>query len=800
MADSIMVLEGLEPVRKRPAMFIGDVSTRGLHHLIFEVVDNSIDEAMQGCATQISVRLNADGSCTVVDDGRGIPVDMHPEQHRPALEVIMTTLHSGGKFDKNSYKVSGGLHGVGVSVVNALSEWLEVEVYRDEHVYHQAYRRGNPMGDMSTRGRTTRRGTKVTFLPDREIFKETTSFVYDVMTKRMRELAFLNKGLLIQVADERDGREETFHYDRGLSAFIEHLNRARTPIHPDVVCFRQDLDGVAVEVAFQYTDDYKENIYSFANNINTQEGGTHVSGFKSGLTGTLNRHARTTGWLKDVKGTLQGEDFREGITAVISVLVAEPQFEAQTKGRLGNRDVQGIVEQVVNTQLGAYCETHPGSVRAIVQKALDAARVREAKKKAAELARRKGALSSGSLPGKLADCQSRVVEETEIYIVEGDSAGGSAKQGRDRRYQAILPLRGKILNVEKARIDKMLGHEEIQVIISALGTGIGTGEEGFHIERLRYGKVIIMTDADVDGSHIRTLLLTFFFRHMPALVEQGHVYIACPPLYRIKKGKKEVYVDSEKRLRSELLRLGSEGASLTLPGPSGRILAGPDLEELWRRYHEVEEQARVVERHGVRFEEYLRSGSGGRLPWARVEMDGGVRNFARAEDFAAFETEQQRIHGEELVVVQEGETPAEGVRPTYRVTCFHERDAVERSLASLSELGLGSRIVAGWTEEPFRIQDREGEVLAADLRKAVETLRGRAEKGVDIQRYKGLGEMNPEQLWSTTMDPTRRTLLLVTLQDEFKADAIFTTLMGNLVEPRREFIEKHALEVKNLDV
>ena len=626
-ASQITVLKGLEAVKKRPAMYIGDVSIRGLHHLVYEVVDNSIDEALAGFCTQIDVAIEADNSVVVVDNGRGIPVDMHPTQKKSALEVVMTMLHAGGKFDKKSYKVSGGLHGVGVSVVNALSEWCEVEVYREGKIYYQNYERGVPLTKVTEKGKTKKTGTKTHFKPDNNIFKK-INFNYEILCERLRELAFLNKELLIKIHDKRADKKDTFRYKGGIVAFVQYLDQNRNSVQKKPIYIESEKDNVPVEVAFQYNTGYTENIFSYVNNIHTLEGGSHLSGFKTALTRTINNYASKNNLLKNINFTLSGEDVREGITAIISIKHVEPQFEGQTKTKLGNSEVKGIVESIVGDGLSMYLEENPSVAKKVIEKIVSAARSREAARKAREIARRKTALNGGGLPGKLADCSIKDPQHCEVYLVEGDSAGGSAKQGRDRRFQAILPLKGKILNVEKARLDKILSNEEIRTIVTALGTGIGAND--FDISKLRYGKIIIMTDADIDGAHIRTLLLTFFFRYMRELIEQEHIFIAQPPLYRLSKGKKEIYAFDEEELDGTLERLG--------------------------------------------------------------------RN------------------------------------------------------------------------------------------------------GVNIQRYKGLGEMNPDQLWKTTMDPENRTVLRVTIEEAFQADLIFSTLMGEKVEPRRKFIEENAKYVSNLDV
>ncbi|MEW6359923.1 MAG: DNA topoisomerase (ATP-hydrolyzing) subunit B [Planctomycetota bacterium] len=808
-ASSIKVLGGIEAVRKRPAMYIGDTSARGLHHLVEEVVANSIDEAMGGHAMAITVRLGPDDSVAVTDDGRGIPVDMHKGEGKPAVEVIMTTLHSGGKFEPGAYKVSGGLHGVGVSCVNALSEWLEVEVRRDGHVYFQRYERGKPVTGVETRGAAKRRGTKVTFKPDEEIFGE-IEFVYDTIAARQRELAFLNRGLKITITDERgeEAKAETFQYNGGLKAFIQHLNREKDVIHRDIIYFEKEENGIVVEAALQYNDGYSETMLSFANNVNTIEGGTHLSGFRSALTRTLNNYARAQKLLKDDDKPPTGDDYREGLVAVLSVKLPDPQFEGQTKTKLGNSDLQGIVETITNDCLGTYCEEHPGSARAIVTKAVDASRAREAARKARDLTRRKSALSSASLPGKLADCTSRDVQTTELYLVEGISAGGTAKQGRDRRFQAILPLRGVILNVEKARLDKMLSNEEIRTLVTALGTGIG-GEE-FHPENIRYNKIIIMTDADVDGAHIRTLLLTFFFRQMLDLIDRGHIYVAQPPLYKVIRKKTEKYVYDDKQLQRELLDLGLEGTRLDASNGAGdvRKIEGEDLKELLRLVERLESRAHVLAREGLTLEDFLalRRQSDGALPIYKAAFKGRTRYLYSEEELQAFRMECEKDLGKEATVADAGEKKegapgeAEG-EADIEITPIHESAEIAKLIGAIEGRGFFVSDYLGQDGfNTFRLVSN-GDTVAmerlADLPGAVRDL-GR--RGLEIRRYKGLSEMDFGELAETTMDPAKRTLLRVTVGDAINADRIFSILAGKDVAKRREYIEKHALEVKNLDV
>jgi DNA gyrase subunit B len=810
-ASSIKVLEGLEAVRMRPAMYIGDVTLRGLHHLVYEIVDNSIDEAMAGHCRSIHVRIRTDGAVSVEDDGRGIPVDLHPTEKIPTVEVVLCKLHAGGKFDHDTYKVSGGLHGVGASVVNALSEWLEVEVCRDGKVHHMSFARGARRTELKELGHTTKRGTKVTFKPDPKIFQETT-YSHETLAKRLRELGYLlgARGLVIQLDDERSGWSETYRFERGIATFVENLNQNKTPIHATVIHLQKEIevpraegvDRLQIDVALQYNDGFHEDVYCFANNINTHEGGTHLSGFRSALTRTLNAYAKKAALIKDSEAPPAGEDFREGLAAVISVLVPDPLFESQTKVKLGNAEVEGAVQTVVNDQLGAFLEEHPGEAKSIVNKALLAMRAREAARKQRDLVR-KSAMGGGGLPGKLADCQTRKAEDAEIYLVEGDSAGGSAKQARDRRTQAILPLRGKILNVEKARLDKMLGHEEIRTIITALGTGIGADD--FDIAKLRYGKVIIMTDADVDGSHIRTLLLTFFYRQMRPLVDAGKIYVAAPPLYRLKRGRHEEYVHNEEDLLRIKRDLGVKHAKLAITagarhGAGGSTVEGEALKPLLDQLAHLERAGQALERRGVSLRELVAAGSGNpvKLPNFRVAAASEIKWFADDRALNAW-LDSVRASKADLTVSYEGDEAAD-----VRVQAFRDKGEIEAALAALAHHGLaidqvlGPKVAAD--PAPFTLTLEHGTHPLQSLREVAETIRRDGERDLEIQRYKGLGEMNPEQLWESTMDPKIRTLYQVRAEDAVRADGIFTVLMGEEVEPRRMFIEKHALEVRNLDV
>ncbi len=832
-ADKIKVLEGLEAVRKRPAMYIGSTGPQGLHHLVYEVVDNSIDEALAGYCDQVNVRIHLDNSVTVVDNGRGIPVDLH-ESGKSAAEVVLTVLHAGGKFDNNSYKVSGGLHGVGVSVVNALSERLDLEIYRNGNVYTQTYERGKPIADLITTGTTKKRGTKITFKPDSQVF-ETTEFSFDTLANRLRELAFLNAGVRITLDDEReDGKAHDFHYEGGINQFVTYLNQAKAAVNDEPIYMKGEKDGIQVEIALQWNDSYTELMYSFANNINTHEGGTHLSGFRAALTRTINVYTTSNNLSKDLKENVSGDDIREGLTGVISVKIPQPQFEGQTKTKLGNTEVKGIVETIVNERLGAFLEENPVIAKRVIQKAIDAARAREAARKARDLVRRKGALDSGMLPGKLADCQERDPAQSEIYIVEGDSAGGSAKQGRDRRFQAILPIRGKILNVEKARFDKMLSSDAIRTMIAAIGCGIGAEE--FSIEKLRYHRIIIMTDADVDGSHIRTLLLTFFYRQMRQLVDDGYVYIAQPPLFHVKRGKKTTYVKDERELEGLLVRRAVENR--VVKTANGHDLQGPELERHLQQLGTLQKHLQRVERRGLTRDIVLA------LLGADVRDASTFADRAKVDALAtalSSATRDVTVQADEehnastLVIadrsagyVRQTSVGVEFVTaPDYRTLVgsytnvkdylgavvistldakVDADDDAEAAEADAGEAATGSitdvlaRAETAAPKAPAAKPAKDGDVRIESMDALLDYFITAGRKGIAIGRYKGLGEMNPEQLWMTTMDPSVRTLLQVKAEDHAEADLMFTTLMGDQVEPRRKFIEDNALDVKNLDI
>ncbi len=791
-ATQIKVLGGIEAVRKRPAMYIGDTGVRGLHHMVYEVVDNAIDEAMAGFCRKIGVVVHSDGSVSVSDDGRGIPVDRHKTEKKPAVEVVMTTLHAGGKFDNKAYRVSGGLHGVGVSAVNALSEWMEVEIKKDGKIYHISFKRGAVESSLKAVGKTKASGTKVTFKADEEIFQK-VEYSYDILAKRLRELAFLTRDVRITLEDEAREKKEEFKYSGGIVSFVQMLNANKNAVHKRVLYLNKSREDVEVEVALQYNDSYGENIYSYANNINTIEGGTHLSGFKSALTRTINNYARSHKLIKDADPPMSGEDIREGLTAVISVRVREPQFEGQTKTKLGNSEVAGIVESNVNDGLGAFLEETPSVARAIVKKCLLAARARDAARKARDLTRRKGALESGGLPGKLADCSEKDPSLVELYLVEGDSAGGSAKQGRDRRFQAILPLKGKILNVQKARLEKVLSNSEIRTMITAIGTGIGTDD--FDIEKLRYHKIIIMTDADVDGSHIRTLLLTFFYRQMKELIEEGYVYVAQPPLYKIKRKKKERYVDDDRELDRILLDLGSEDMKLVRV-KDNKEFTPAQFHKLLDQLIKLNNLVDSMRKKGMDWDEYFRcqEPKTGKLPLYLVRYDRQVEYLMDDEALAKFSSQWEKERGGSEEEDEEGEEQG------YEWLELHESREISKCLREIKKLGV-EPAPAGKNDQPLYLLVENGEEIPIRLiREIVPRVKESGRKGLAIQRYKGLGEMNPQQLWETTMDPEQRTLVRVTLEDAVAADETFTLLMGDAVEPRRDFITANALFVKNLDI
>jgi DNA gyrase subunit B len=785
-ASDIKVLEGLEAVQKRPAMYIGDTGAYGLHHLVYEVVDNSVDEAMGGFCDSIKVILHSDGSCSVGDNGRGIPVDTHKETGKPAAEVVLTVLHAGGKFEHSAYKVSGGLHGVGVSVVNALSEWLELEIRRDGKVWTQRYERGVPQGELAPGEKISKHGTVIRFKPDTKIFEE-TSFSFDTLSNRLRELAFLNKGLKIVIEDERDERTHTFLYKGGIIEFIKHLNQNKTSVHPKVLFFEGKKDNIEVEVALQYNDGYQESIFSFANNINTREGGTHLTGFRAALTGQISGYAQAQGYLKTFKGAVTGDDVREGLTAVVSVRIPDPQFEGQTKSKLGNSEVKGLVQQIVNDRLAEAFEEDPTTARKIADKCVRAAQAREAARKARELTR-KGGRDDEGLSAKLADCSERDPQFRELFLVEGDSAGGSAKQGRDRKTQAVLPLRGKIINAEKARYDKVLSHQEIRLLISALGTGIGPEE--FDLAKLRYHKVILMTDADVDGAHIRTLLLTFFFRHMVAIIEAGRLFIAQPPLFKVKKGKAERYLMSDREMEEFLLAQWVEKATVKIPGKSNPLKEDALLEAL----------KRALEFRAL-FSKFARRGVPPTIldGLLRKKFKGTKRGVGDAEITAAIAEVAGEIDGWSARLVGGDNGDAATIQIAGPHPFAFSPDLLKSpDYAQLLDV---HGEIAALHKGPCTVVDASGkEATTRSVDELIRAVMDFAKDGLTMQRYKGLGEMNPEQLWETTMNPESRTLLKVTMEDAVGADEIFTILMGDAVEPRREFIERNALDVVNLDI
>jgi len=818
-AEDIVKLEGLEGIRKRPGMYIGGPTTEGLHQLVYEIVSNSIDEALAGRCESIWVTLNPDGSCSVSDDGHGIPVGINSVTNMPAVTMVFCDLHAGGKFNNKAYNVSGGLHGIGLKAVNALSEWTEVEVRQAGQVHHQRYERGKVATQLKVIGPTTDHGTKVTFYPDNTIFVESIEFHHATIAARLRELAFLCKGVHITLRDVRgeEVKEETFHYADGIKEFVAFKNRNKVKIHEDVISVIRESDGGSVEAAIQWTDsEAPEALLAYTNLIANRDGGTHLTGLRKGVTRALTKYA--TRWLEKngtKKDTMpSGDDFREGLVGIISVKTPSPQFSNQTKDRLLNREIESLVDQAISELLEIYLEEHPKQAEAIVKRSILAARAREAAKKAREVVR-KGAMSMGGLPGKLADCQSKKPDECELFLVEGDSAGGTAKQGRDRAYQAILPLRGKILNVEKAQLAKMLQHEEIRIIITALGCGIGRDE--FNLDKLRYHKIVIMTDADVDGSHIRTLLLTFFFRQMPVLVEKGFIYIAQPPLYKIKKGKKEEYVLSDKEMNDSMMRLGSSGASLQRLAKNGEVtgdeVTGPRLRELLELLVKFEDFAAVLRKRGVDFDKYLAQWDHdyGTLPSYLVQIDGKSHWFHDDTALAKFTEAETKRRGGEFNLITEEDYWSGRKSEGALLLEVHMASKIAEVVKRLEVRGFKP---IEWFEPPademagarprFRLVVENkanvgGFIDLWSLRQALKSIRDGGREGLDVQRFKGLGEMNDDQLWETTMDPTKRTLLKVTLEDQEAADQMFTVLMGEVVEPRREFIEKHALEVKNID-
>ena len=814
-SEDLQHLSDLEHVRERPSMYIGDTTSRGLHHLVYEVVDNSIDEAMAGYAQLISVIINEDGSVTVEDDGRGIPVDRHDQLSEEAghevstLEGVMTVLKFGGKFEKGAYQTSGGLHGVGVTVVNFLSEWCEVEVYRDGQIHQQEYRQGIPKGPISYAGTTKKVGTKTTFKPDGKIF-QTMKFSYDALHKRLQELAFLNRGVRIRFRDERNNETEEFYYERGIVEFVEYLNRASEALHNDVIYLEGETDGVGYEIALQYSSEYTENVHSYVNNIHTHEGGTHVSGFRSALTRSLNNYGRKENLFKDIMPS--GDDFREGLTAVISMRVPHPQFEGQTKTKLGNSEVEGIVNSAFGEFVTKYLEENPKSAKTVIRKGILAAEAREAARKAKALLRdRKGALSGGGLPGKLRDCISKDMERCELYLVEGDSAGGSAEGGRLREYQAILPLRGKIINAYKSREDKVLANEEVRSMIQAIGAGIGADQD---ISKRRYNKIIVMTDADVDGSHIRTLLLCFFYRQMYELVSKGHVYVAQPPLFRVRQKKKAYYVQTEDEMKTQLLEKGLGGAQLDLG--NGTVIEGDAMRQLCFTLSNMEESLIVLERRGIPLKAHAEriDPETSHLPVYHVFVGYRDHWIHGRRQLDAFILEQQEQHGaiidngedtneEEDHSDENGNGKSDG--PRVNIIELYEVRTINSGLEDLAKLGLDVQSLipqdrTGIEDPRYVLRRGENEIPLEDLRQLLSSVRAAGEKGLHITRFKGLGEMNAEELRDTTLDPENRTLRQVTMQDAGAADEMFRVLMGDKVEPRREFIEKHALEVRNLDV
>ena len=789
-AEDIKVLKGLDAVRKRPGMYIGDTDDiTGLHHMVYEVVDNAIDEALAGYANKVLVTIHTDNSVTVEDNGRGIPVDLHKEENRSAAEVIMTELHAGGKFDNNSYKVSGGLHGVGVSVVNFLSEWLELEIHRDDYVWRQRYEGGVPKKPIARGEKTAQRGTHVTFKADATIFS-VAEMNFETLSQRLRELAFLNSGVFIAISDDRTEKKHEFCYQGGIVSFVKDLNKNKMPLHDDPIFIRDEKDGEAVEIAMQWNEGYSENLYCFTNTIKNLDGGTHMVGFKAALTRTMNKYIEASGILQKLKLSLEGDDIREGLSAVISVKIRDPKFSSQTKDKLVSSHVKTWVEQVVGERLGEFLEENPKEVRRIVDKVIEAARAREAARKARDLTRRKGALDSASLPGKLADCQERDPRYCEIYFVEGDSAGGSAKQGRDRRFQAILPLKGKILNVERARLDKMLSSEEIRLMITALGTGIGAGD--FDIAKLRYHKIIIMTDADVDGSHIRTLILTFFFRYMREVIDRGYLFIAQPPLFKVSQGKKDSYIKDEGELSRFLLTRVSENVEVT--PQAGISLRGDALVNMLQRMEEYRSHAQKLQSRGIPREAVDVLFAEGFHDRSALGDPERLASLVKALEAKGFEHVR-------LMTDEETETPT--IRFTVGGNGTGKKVVVNSELLSTYEYRQMSKsfeLLSGFGLPPYTLKHNDASDVMVTIDDLIDRVYDLAKKGLAISRYKGLGEMNPEQLWETTMDPERRRLLQVKIEDGVGAEELFTVLMGDQVEPRRVFIQDNALEVKNLDI
>jgi DNA gyrase subunit B len=836
-SSKIHVLEGLEAVRKRPAMYIGSTGPSGLHHLVYEVVDNSVDEILAGRCTTVDVFIHQGNSITVSDDGSGIPVDPMKDPKLPAnlrgksaLEVILTVLHAGGKFDKSAYKVSGGLHGVGVTCVNALSEWLKAEIHKDGKIWTQSYQRGKPDDDVKAVGKTESHGTKISFKPDPDIFNG-HQYSFETLSNRLRELAFLNAGAKISIVDEREDKRHNFHYEGGISQFVKHLNTNKKVVHAEPISMTKEKDEVIVDFAIQYNDDYSETVFSFVNNIKTPEGGTHLAGFRSAVTRVINDYIKKYDLLKGKNWSVTGDDVREGLCAVLSAKIQNPQFEGQTKSKLGNAEVEGIVKSIVGDVLTTFFEENPSTAKSICAKAIGAAEAREAARKAKDLTRRKGVLDGSSLPGKLADCQERDPERSELFIVEGDSAGGSAKQGRERAFQAILPIKGKILNVEKARLVKILSNEEVRTLISAIGTGIGEGEDGLKIEKLRYHKLIIMADADVDGQHIRTLILTFFYRQMKQLVENGHIYIAQPPLFKVKKGKTEMYIDTEEKMEQWTLNEGRNSIEVTALNPANgkaKKLDADDLRYLLKLLAELEGLIRHINRKSMHLDDFLSYQAAGKLPLYRVEKTAGEYDFFYSEkDWKtyrdAYVAEQKKklvderaekakkapakapAAGVPVEAVEESalsEADEESLEPDVQELC--EMPKLDSLAKKFSEMGLDLKWYDVMRDEKtkplFRAKTSHSETDGYSLKDLLEMVRDAGRAGAQIQRYKGLGEMNPEQLWETTMDPKRRRLLQVKIVDALDTEDAFVTLMGDKVEPRRLFIEKHAKEVKNLDI